>query len=318
VAGLLAGPEAPRPQVTACTAHTLEDPAVQYTRAAQTVMMSPESLEGQLCRLLEAEPHDDGPGMHHLVFDDGEGPPVMLQRALAFTDTEIARASAVRKVAAAVGRSSLPAALTEPDESGPAVIRPGTKDDVDLLIAMHARCSAESIYRRYHSFTPHHTRRFAESVLQPTRGWSLVMTSGPDIVAVAVLGVDGDGHSEVGLLVEDRWQRRGLGSRLLRAVADEASAQGVQTLMLLVQRENEAVLPAVRRAGFNAHVASVDGLLEVSVPIGRLAEERAHGRGRVTMGKVTTPLVELLNRRSELREIYPAAGLLDQSVRGGA
>lgn len=210
--------------------------------------------------------------------------------------------------------------------TGAVTLRAGSIADTDALVAMHGRSSSETLYRRYHAPISHVTPRMVRAQLEPTGGRSMVLSVGETVVGAAMYSVDPcstePGSVEVGLMVEDAWQRQGHGARLLRALAVEAANQGVETLTCLVQPENDAVLRAIQRAGLRARVSLVDGLTEYRIPVGRLADgvepTRRRRKNRPAMGEVTTPLVALLQGRPELREVYPPAALVDEAVRGGA
>jgi len=305
-------------QVCECTAHALEDTAVSYARAAHAVIERPETLEDHLCRLLDASPGQGLPGLESLAVDDGDGPPITLQRSWPFTDTELARAVALSQVAHAITRGPAPTSLLHADASAPAMVRTGSLDDTDLLVAMHARCSADTIHRRYHAPMPYLTRHRARILMQPEDGWSAVATSGDELVGFALLTDDGNGGGAVGLLVEDRWQRRGVGSRLLHALAMRAADQGLTSLSCIMQPDSNAGLATIRRAGLRPHVTWVDGLMQATMSTRRLAGRPRQHESRAFMGRLTTPLVALLHERQELREIYPAADSIDQAIREGA
>lgn len=332
--------------VSPCSPHALEDQPVRYMRAAQALHDRPDLLEEQLCALLDAVPSDgsaDGSAGSTLELDDDEGPVVRLFRPVAFTDSEVARASELRRLAArtmtalpeplpAAADGAAPTAREARTEGpratalplsvatmlGEPALRRGTPADADAVVALHERCSAQTVYRRYHAPLPRVSTRFARSLLQPAGGLSLVLTVAGDVVGLGVLA-DGSGGPELGLMIEDGWQRRGLGSRLLRALAQEAADRGTETVTCLVQPDNDAVLPTIDRAQLRARVSRIDGLTVYRIPVGRLRQrDGSRRRGRSAMGELTTPLVALLHGREELREIYPAADLIDQAVRGGA
>jgi GNAT superfamily N-acetyltransferase len=315
--------------VVSCSPRALEDQAVGYLRAAAVVVEEPGLLEDQLARLLGAFPDDGIPGFETLRLDEGDGPHVGLSRAVAFTDTEHARAAELRRLAASVLGSGAPAPGPRPTPVDPVpevVLRPGTLADASAVVAMHARCSADTVHRRYHAPMPRVSPRFARSLLAPSGGLSLVATVGADVVAIGMLAPDptrqdspADGI-EAGLMVEDRWQGQGLGARLLHELALAAAHSGRDEITCLVQPRNDAVLRAVHRAGLRARVSQEDGVTRYRIPVARLVETDAprRPRNRPAMGEVTTPLVGLLHARRELREVYPPADLIDQAVRGGA
>ena len=113
-------------------------------------------------------------------------------------------------------------------------------------------------------------------MLAPNAGWSLVAQQHGNLVLADVVGFASvapvsASEVEVGLLVEDRHQRQGLGARLLYDVAMEAAARGYQTIACIAQPDNHAVITTVHRAGLIGRVAWIDGLLHISVPVRRLS-----------------------------------------------
>ena len=167
------------------------------------------------------------------------------------------------RASAPAGRLSIaPAdhATHTPEDSpvppGLPVLRAGLAQDLDALTAMHLRCSAETVYRRYHAHVGHLAPRMARALLVPPAGVSMLLTVGPDVVAVGMFcsdeAAEQSGEAELGLMVEDAWQRGGQGARLLRALAVEAANRGLETLRCMVQPDNEAMLRTIRRAGLRA------------------------------------------------------------------
>jgi GNAT superfamily N-acetyltransferase len=122
------------------------------------------------------------------------------------------------------------------------VIRPVRPDDAAALDALMARCSVETRYRRF--FVPVRAlpAEYRAGVLaaDPERHDALVAV-GPDgeIIALASLA-GGPGQGELGVLVEDGWQRRGLGTALVHALVRRARGRGVA-------RMRATVLPASHR-----------------------------------------------------------------------
>jgi RimJ/RimL family protein N-acetyltransferase len=57
------------------------------------------------------------------------------------------------------------------------------------------------------------------------------------------------GAAEAAIAVDDEWQGRGIGRRLLRALIDRARAEGVTRLPAYVDAENHRVLGRIARAG---------------------------------------------------------------------
>jgi ribosomal protein S18 acetylase RimI-like enzyme len=61
-------------------------------------------------------------------------------------------------------------------------------------------------------------------------------------MAVDTAGPDGDATAEVGVVVADAWQGRGVGSGLVRALAARARARGATAVVMEVMAENQRVL----------------------------------------------------------------------------
>jgi len=70
---------------------------------------------------------------------------------------------------------------------------------------------------------------------------------GPSPVGIARLARSGPGSVEIAVAVADAWQRRGIGSRLVTAIAELAEGLGYTTLSGAVVPENVAMLGLVRK-----------------------------------------------------------------------
>ena len=107
-------------------------------------------------------------------------------------------------------------------------------------------------------------------MVSPTDGWSLVAECAGQVIGFACAAPVSAYEVEVGLLVEDAHQHKGLGTRMLHEVARETAGRGYQTLQLLTQPENDRVLATVQKAGLIGRVSWNDDLLCVSMPVHRL------------------------------------------------
>jgi len=139
--------------------------------------------------------------------------------------------------------------------------------DVDQVTAMHLRCSAETLHRRFHVPLPHVSPRLVRRLVAPTDGWSVLAELCGEVIGLACAGPVSDTEIEVGLLVEDAHQGTGVGTRLLRQVAADAAERGYRMLVLLAQPDNDSVLRTVRRAGLGGGSRWNDGVLEVTAPL---------------------------------------------------
>jgi GNAT superfamily N-acetyltransferase len=128
-------------------------------------------------------------------------------------------------------------------------VRPIRPDDADALVALHARLSADSIYRRYFGVRPHlapaDVDRFTR-VDGRTR-FALVAMRGTDLVAVARYeGRAGHSSAEIAVVVDDTLQHQGVGRSLLERLVDVAREAGLDTLAADVLAGNAAMLALLR------------------------------------------------------------------------
>ena len=69
------------------------------------------------------------------------------------------------------------------------------------------------------------------------------------------------------MVVEDRWQRRGLGTMLLQRLADYARGQGIELLQATVHQANTQILRFIRRSGLPTESHIDGGLWEIRVSL---------------------------------------------------
>ncbi|MEV0810122.1 GNAT family N-acetyltransferase [Micromonospora sp. NPDC050200] len=223
-----------------------------------------------------AGPHGGVGAATMLLPDPAGGSYELRRRAPSFTPAEYARAQALVELAAtAVRREADRVTLVLPD-GAELLVRPATADDLAGVVDLHEACSAGSRQRRYFGGGavpgPSRMRR----MLEPTRGTTLVATTGSGgaaepVVAMANLLGEGD-EAEAGLLVRDDWQRRGLGPALLRRLLGHADRSGYAAVLLHVRAENTPMLRTVRRLGRLTSVERDGSLLTVTVPLAVRAE----------------------------------------------
>lgn len=113
------------------------------------------------------------------------------------------------------------------------LIRGSGPRDLTALGAMHARCSPRSLLDRYRAGGVGPSASALDRMLRRTLSF-VACTAGGEIVAAAVAAADpchNADSAEVGLLVEDGWQRRGVGRELLTHLAGAAFCCGYSELI---------------------------------------------------------------------------------------
>ncbi|MEU0374139.1 GNAT family N-acetyltransferase [Streptomyces sp. NPDC006283] len=178
---------------------------------------------------------------------DPNGGAITVERAyLPFTPTEFARARALVDLDARLGprvpRSQDVLTLPEGNEI---TVRRADQDDLEAAVAMHERCSERTLGLRYHG-PVQDADRYLNHLLSPRFGRTLaVETASGRLVALGHLLWDGE-ETEVALLVEDDWQRRGIGSQLLGRLVDMAAEADCGSVYAVTQASNTAMVAAMR------------------------------------------------------------------------
>ncbi|MER6012440.1 GNAT family N-acetyltransferase [Streptomyces bluensis] len=226
------------------------------------------ALEGTLMRLRAAE-----------------GGVITVERPyLPFTPTEFARARALVELDARLGpRIPRGEDVLKPAEGSDITVRRADADDLDAARAMHARCSARTLGLRYHGPVGD-ADRYLGHLLSPRFGRTLaVQTASGKIVGLGHLLWDGD-ETEVALLVEDAWQRRGIGSELLGRLVTMAAEAGCAHVYAVTQSSNTGMVAAMRGLGLPLDYRIEEGTLVVTARLdaapvaSRLPYERARER----------------------------------------
>jgi N-acetylglutamate synthase-like GNAT family acetyltransferase len=129
-----------------------------------------------------------------------------------------------------------------------AVLRPAAVSDTEAVLAMLTRCSRATRFHRFHGFTDG-VPYFRAQLRDRPGDQTLLAWYGSTCVAAATLVVGDTGHVELGVLVEDAWQRQGIGAQLTVSLLDSARAKGVTTVHADVLSDDLYLLESLRRSG---------------------------------------------------------------------
>jgi GNAT superfamily N-acetyltransferase len=183
---------------------------------------------------------------------------------LPFTPTEFARARALVELDARLG-PRIPRSqdvLTLPE--GPEItVRRADTNDLRAAKAMHDRCSPRTLSMRYHGPLGD-ADRYLNHLLNPRFGRTIaVRTASGRIVGLGHLLWDGD-ETEVALLVEDEWQRRGIGSELLGRLVGMAVEAGCTSVYAVTRSSNTGMVAAMRGLGLPLDYQIEEGTLVIT------------------------------------------------------
>jgi GNAT superfamily N-acetyltransferase len=126
--------------------------------------------------------------------------------------------------------------------TGPVRLRELGPGEYEVLDAVLAGLSPTSRYQRFHSGAPrlHLQVRERLAAVDGRDHVAVAAFAGTTPVGIARLIALGDGRAELAFEVVDAWQGRGVGRRLVRAVAECGRAAGMRTVVADVLAENVA------------------------------------------------------------------------------
>ncbi|GAA4731508.1 GNAT family N-acetyltransferase [Phytohabitans rumicis] len=265
------------PWVSRTEARELADWPTKTLSLASRLVRDPHSLGDVLSALLGAEaviwrprPGDDRYGANRgqmRLVDPTGGTYEISRPAPAFTPAEYARAQALVDLAATVVRQAADQVTLVLPDGVEVRVRPAVRDDLAAVRAMHERCTPRSRHRRYLAGTSGPSPALLARLIEPARGVTLVALAEDDrVVAVGNLVAEG-AIGEIALLVEDAWQRRGVGTALLRRLVAHASRAGYAAVVAHTQADNVGMLATLRRLDRPGPVDRDGTMLSVTVPL---------------------------------------------------
>jgi GNAT superfamily N-acetyltransferase len=169
--------------------------------------------------------------------------------------------------------SITPLPMEAQSPTGQLHIRALSPEQLPDLLNMVGRCSPASLFHRFHGITD--GTAYVRHLVATSGHETLTAWSGARCVGLATLARSECDH-EVGVLVEDGWQRRGIGTELLTRLVASARARGIDQIVADVLGEDGFVLSALRRFGplvvtlewgvYTVHVALGPVLGESGIP----------------------------------------------------
>ncbi|KAA6223555.1 GNAT family N-acetyltransferase [Streptomyces albofaciens JCM 4342] len=226
---------------------------------------------------------------HTMTFRDPSGGSVTIERPhLPFTPTEFARVRALVELDARLGQRVPPRrdVLTLP-EGNPITVRRADASDLAAARDLHGRCSARTLAMRYQGPVAD-AERYLDHLLSPRFGRTLaVETASGRLVALGHLLWDGE-ETEVALLVEDSWQRRGIGAELLRRLVGMAADAGCTSVYAITQASNTGMVATMRGLGLPLDYQIEEGTLVITARPAGVPARPAAARTAPDAGPRTT------------------------------
>jgi GNAT superfamily N-acetyltransferase len=148
-------------------------------------------------------------------------------------------------------------------------IGPVSSGDEDGLRAMLSRLSRETIHKRFHLPMPH-VPEWMLAYLTDVDHYdkeALVALVGDEIVGHAMYARQEPRKAEMAIVVEDRWQSRGVGRLLLNRLAEEAGRRGIESFTGAVLGENRGALRFFSSVLVKARFEIKDGMYNLHLPL---------------------------------------------------
>jgi RimJ/RimL family protein N-acetyltransferase len=165
------------------------------------------------------------------------------------------------------GASGRTVTLTDGSEL---VLRPIEEQDLDALISFHEHLSPESVHNRFFGFHPHlslaESRAFV--TVDGRQRMAFVLVDHGIVVAVGRYeGLVDRESAEVAFVVADEFQRHGLGTVLLRVLAEHARAEGFHRFVAQILSGNTAMREMFASSGLSPVFERHQGVTDVELDL---------------------------------------------------
>jgi GNAT superfamily N-acetyltransferase len=141
--------------------------------------------------------------------------------------------------------------------------------DGEAMLRLFDRLSPESLYRRY--FSPLARReqlRAAVARIDHHDREVVAALEAGEVVGVAEYArAPGSRQADMAIVVADAWQKQGLGTRLVAALAERAAAEGIHGFAIDVQGDNYGALRLFKRVAPGVQMTFASGVGEAVIPL---------------------------------------------------
>jgi RimJ/RimL family protein N-acetyltransferase len=151
--------------------------------------------------------------------------------------------------------------------------RPGLatleKSDSALVGQMFRRLSAQSIYWRFFSpiSRPDLLQRSVQQLDHSDREAVGAVVGGQLVGIAQYVRRPGDTRAQLAIVIVDEWQRQGLGTRMVAALAHRALEQGIDSFAVDIQGDNYGALKLFKRVAPGVRLTYSAGVGEGVIPL---------------------------------------------------
>jgi RimJ/RimL family protein N-acetyltransferase len=145
-------------------------------------------------------------------------------------------------------------------------LRPIRPEDEPGLIAFHTRLSPDTAFQRFHAPLPQLPANWAHFLanVDYERRMAIVALEGDQLIAVVRYDYSETAdEAEVAIVVQDRWQERGLGTILMTELLGYAEARGIHRFRAYVLADNYRMLDMLYRVARVLKRRTEDGVVSL-------------------------------------------------------
>lgn len=156
-------------------------------------------------------------------------------------------------------------------DGGLAYIRLAKLDDAEALVEMFMKLSPNSIYNRFFVFKDRIDREEATKMAfccntdEITLVGLVKESDTIRVIADARVYIQGD-KGEIGIVVQDDWQNKGLGTALMQRLVEEGRRRGLKRLFLYCMPDNTIMIHVAEKCGFKCKPSSL-GVTKLDLPL---------------------------------------------------
>ena len=163
-------------------------------------------------------------------------------------------------------------------DGAPVCLRAMRPDDLDRELRFIQGLSGPTLYLRLQYSSREVSRQDVARLLDldyhDRMAIAALVGSAPDETIIGVsryARIDDSDQAECAIVVTDAWQGRGVGTELIRSLAQAARANGIRTLVGVTLGENQRIHAWARRFGFDAHTEpNSGGDVRITLDLGSL------------------------------------------------
>lgn len=151
--------------------------------------------------------------------------------------------------------------------------RPGLatleQSDSSLVGQMFRRLSAQSVYWRFFSpiSRPDLLQRSLQQLDHRDREAVGAVVGGQLVGIAQYVRRTGDTRAQLAIVIVDEWQRQGLGTRMVAALAQRAVEEGIDSFAVDIQGDNYGALKLFKRFAPGARLTYSAGVGEGVIPL---------------------------------------------------